>query len=127
MEAPLFALVVDDDPDVRESLRELLLLADHRVSTAENGEQALHVLQTEEELPSVIVLDLLMPVMNGWQFRRAQIKDARIASIPVVVLTGGNFADEAVDSIRASAWLAKPLDPGHILETLGRVARGRPV
>jgi CheY-like chemotaxis protein len=127
MEEQLFALVVDDDPDVRQSLRELLLAADYRVSTVENGEKALYLLQTEEELPSVILLDLLMPIMNGWQFRRAQIKDARLASIPVVVLTGGSFPDEAVESIRASAWLAKPLDHAQLVETLARVARGRPV
>jgi CheY-like chemotaxis protein len=88
---------------------------------ASNGAEALDVLETAGELPGVILLDMLMPIMNGWQFRRAQLKDARFSSIPVVVLTGGMFAEEAAESMRVSAWLTKPADADSLLAALALV------
>jgi CheY-like chemotaxis protein len=121
MGEPHLALVVEDDPDLREALRELLLLAGYRVLAVNNGKEALDLMEMAEELPEVILLDLLMPIMNGWQFRRHQLKDARLSTIPVVVLTGGMFAEEAAESIRASAWLAKPVNVDSMLAVLAVV------
>jgi two-component system, chemotaxis family, chemotaxis protein CheY len=118
VEEPL-VLIVEDDLDMQMGLRDALTGAGYRVTIAGNGEQALGSLK--EELPAVILLDLLMPVMNGWQFRRAQLADARLAAIPVVVLTAGTPGTDAAASISADAWLAKPVDAAHLVAVLARV------
>lgn len=83
-----FILVVEDDPDLRETTRDILELEGFRASTAENGEEALKVLQ-EMKLPCLILLDLMMPVMDGWEFLEAfknEHKDL-FGKIPVVVVS----------------------------------------
>src|SRR5262249_1755713 len=81
-------LVVDDDSDIRGALCELLEDEGYRVVAASNGEEALVYLNSRER-PCVILLDLMMPVMDGWEFRRQQQKDPRWSQIPVVVITAG--------------------------------------
>src|ERR671922_368969 len=83
-------LVVDDDRDLRELLGAVLTAAGYDVLMAENGAAALSVLRTV--LPDLIILDLMMPVMNGWQFREAQNALPDYARIPVVCLSGHHAA-----------------------------------
>src|ERR687888_179468 len=83
-------LVVDDDRDLRELLGAVLSSAGYEVLMAENGAAALSVLRTA--LPDLIILDLMMPVMNGWQFREAQCALPDYARIPVVCLSGHHAA-----------------------------------
>ena len=90
--AALKILLVDDDDDIREALEELLSDAGHSIMTAGNGRQALDLLATEP-LPALILLDVMMPVMDGYEFLHEQRKDARIAAIPVVVLTASRNPD----------------------------------
>ena len=102
-------LVVDDDPDILETTRFVLECAGYRVSTAANGTEALTRLHAEAA-PCVILLDLMMPVMNGWEFRAEQARDPGLAAIPVIVVTGaGKAAPEAV-SLGAACLLEKPVD-----------------
>jgi CheY-like chemotaxis protein len=80
-------LIVDDDADIRAGLAMLLATRGYHLAEAANGKQALDQL-TGGLRPSLILLDLVMPVMNGWQFLTAVAKDEALARIPVVVLTG---------------------------------------
>ena len=78
--------VVEDDADTREMLCRFLELEGYHVESAVNGQQALERLHAGAH-PSVILLDLMMPVMDGWQFRHAQAQDAALSTIPVIVVS----------------------------------------
>src|SRR5687767_5128531 len=82
-----FILIVDDDADVRESIREALDDEGYRVATAANGKAAVRLLRDDNLRPDLILLDIMMPEMDGWAFRAEQRKDPKIASIPVIVFT----------------------------------------
>jgi CheY-like chemotaxis protein len=110
-------LIVEDDADLREMMAQLLSLEGYRAETAPNGRDALRYLE-QGDRPDVILLDLMMPVMDGWEFRRRQVADPTIATVPVVVLS-------AVDPSRAgdlggAAFLKKPLDFDQLLELVRR-------
>jgi CheY-like chemotaxis protein len=108
-------MIVEDDRDTREMLGRFLELEGFSVRTAANGQLALDALH--EMNPCVILLDLMMPVMNGWQFREAQVNDPRFSRIPVVVVTAaGPRAD--IPSIAADGWLAKPVDFDRLLAAI---------
>ena len=79
-------LLVDDDPNIRALLSDMLIHAGYVVATAADGQVALEYLRNAP-LPHLILLDLMMPGMNGLQFRVAQVNDARLAAIPVIVMT----------------------------------------
>ena len=107
-------LVVEDDDDIRDSLKELLEEEGYRVDTAANGQQALVKLQ-ERELPQLILLDLMMPVMDGWQFQKELRDVPSLARLPVIVISASKFSREPLN---AAAFIPKPLDAGVLLETI---------
>src|SRR5215470_1205194 len=107
-------LVVEDDDDIRDSLKELLEEEGYRVDTAANGQQALVKLQ-EQELPQLILLDLMMPVMDGWQFQKELRAVPSLARLPVIVISASKFSREPLN---AAAFIPKPLDAGVLLETI---------
>jgi CheY-like chemotaxis protein len=98
-------LVVDDDAAATDSLTDILTDAGYMVATAKNGKEALKQLRGAQ-LPRLIILDLFMPEMDGWEFRRAQLKDAKLRDIPVVVMTGASV----YAGIDANVIVHKPLD-----------------
>ncbi len=108
-------LIVEDDRDTREMLGRFLELEGFDVSTAANGQLALDALRKDRA--SVIVLDLMMPVMDGWQFRQHQVRDPRLADIPVVVVTAAG-SRKALPPIDAHGWLSKPVDLDMLLQTI---------
>ncbi len=112
-------LLVEDDPDIREAITEILRDEGYRVLGAEHGRQALDLLR-EGARPALILLDLMMPVMNGWQFREAQKADASLAPIPVVVISADAAAAREAVHIGASAFLQKPIDLDELLGTVAR-------
>ena len=85
-EAPARILLVDDDADVREALVENLEQASYEVACASDGEEALKYLRLNPP-PAAILLDLFMPVMDGWEFLKRVTGDSRLAAVPVVVVT----------------------------------------
>ena len=99
-------LIVEDDPDLRAMLDQLLFLEGFNTLTAENGSAALGLLR-QPPRPNVILLDLMMPIMDGWGFRERQRHDAELSTIPVVILSA--IADRAA-SLEAAAILPKPLN-----------------
>jgi CheY-like chemotaxis protein len=113
-------MIVDDEEHAREALKLRLESRDDQVVCCAGGEEALAQLQMGS-LPDLILLDLLMPDMDGWQFRIEQKKRPAWASIPVIVVSGDHSAQaEAVD---AAAYLCKPLDEQELMQTVDRVAR----
>jgi CheY-like chemotaxis protein len=113
-------LVVDDDFGLRESLCAALEEEGFAVAGAGNGREALDYLRREshrQHSPSVVLLDLMMPVMNGWEFRAEQERDPDIASIPVVILSA--FARATDEELRGiETFLRKPVDMPTLLEAL---------
>jgi CheY-like chemotaxis protein len=111
-------LVVEDDEDAREAMVALLQMKGYRAVPAGNGKQALDYLN-RAPVPDLIILDLWMPVMDGWQFRNEQIKDPRLAEIPVIVLTA--LSDRT--DIDANEIIIKPVDVDRLLTTVSHYCR----
>jgi two-component system, NtrC family, sensor kinase len=111
-------LVVEDEADARTVMRPILEHGGYEVSFAENGRDALWRLFSEA-LPDIIVLDLKMPVMDGWEFRAIQKKDPTLGLIPVLAVSAD--ASAKATSISADAYLTKPLDAPELLSTIDRV------
>ncbi|MDI1479138.1 response regulator [Polyangium sp. y55x31] len=117
-------LVVDDDEDLRRTVTMVLAEEGYRVLEAANGAEALSRLH-DGPLPDVILLDLMMPVMNGEQFRRAQQADPLLARVPVVVMTAaGSRAVEQMGALGPMRVLHKPVGLEPLLETVDEVASG---
>ena len=114
-------LLVDDDLDLRESLAEALEEAGYTVDRASNGQEALQSLR--EERPTVILLDLLMPVMNGWQFCQLKKQDQTVASIPVIAMSAAVSKDPSSPYyIEVDDFLAKPIEFADLLNKLKNLA-----
>ena len=101
-------LVVEDDPDVREMIATALELEGADVLTAANGKEAYDIARAR--LPKLIILDLMMPVMTGEEFRNAQLALDTIRDIPVVVLSAHHDTQQIAARMNAVAWLHKPVD-----------------
>jgi len=111
-------LLVDDDVSSADALRELLELAGHRVVCAINGREALELLR-EANGVCVILLDIMMPVMNGYEFRDEQLKDPSLASIPVIIVTADGRAREKAVQLQTERFFQKPLSPPDLLRAVG--------
>ena len=111
-----YVLVVDDDRDILTLIRMVLEEEGYRVITAENGEQALG--RTAEQQPGLILLDLTMPVLNGWQTRERLTETW--PQIPVVFMTAGFRAKAEAEAYRVAGYLAKPFDVDDLLRTVSR-------
>jgi CheY-like chemotaxis protein len=110
-------LVVEDDPDLLALMEMILEDAGHRVRTAPEGRAALE--RVAEEMPGVILLDMRMPVMSGWEFAR-EFRARHGRAAPIVVVTAAENAQARAAEIGADGCLAKPFDMGDVL---GAVAR----
>ena len=110
-------LVVDDDADIRSVVGEVLRDEAYPVVEAADGREALALLESMDVLPGLILLDLMMPHVDGWEFRRRQLLDARLATTPVVVISA--FAPTASgatkDLFAGSVRLRKPVDLDKLL------------
>jgi CheY-like chemotaxis protein len=116
-------LVVDDDADLRGLLLDVLRSKGFAVTGAPDGREALRILRTSGVAFGLVVLDLMMPVINGWQFRREQQEDPALASIPVLVLSAGVNVGEVAASIGAVGYLKKPIDIAALLGAIQRLMR----
>jgi CheY-like chemotaxis protein len=115
-DAPI--LIVDDQPSFRIMLTVLLEDAGYSVASAANGRDALAYLHQATKQPGLILLDLAMPVMNGWDFLHIQQQEARLAAIPVVLVTAREDRWDEQDTTPAVAYLTKPLDLLALLTTI---------
>ena len=114
-------VVVDDDTDLRETLGELLHDEGYQARLFGTGRAALEFLRGAEDDPQLILLDLMMPEMNGWQFREEQLKDDRLRDIPVVVMTASRAFEE--EALVAREILYKPIGLGELISAVERNAR----
>ena len=113
--ADRLVLVVDDDPDILQTLALCLSTEGYRVTTASNGQEALDLL--EKERPACVLLDLMMPVMDGWQFV-AELEKRGARKSPLLILSADRAVQGHAAKLRAEAFLAKPFD---LDELLGKV------
>ena len=116
-------LVVDDDRDIRDMLNLALELGGYQVRTAASGAEALRQLREAGDV-GVILLDMMMPEMNGWEFRTRQTLDPAIASVPVVILSGDGNIEQKAAALGAAAYVKKPIDLDTLFATVGRYLAG---
>lgn len=115
-------LVVEDDADLREVMEAVLCEEGYTVCPAENGLRALELARATR--PRVIVLDLMMPVMNGWEFRAHQRTDAALAGVPVIIVSAAG--SDSVASLDPAAFIPKPFDFDTLIRAIERCAPGLP-
>lgn len=115
-------LVVEDDEDIRETLQLLLELEGYAVVTAEHGRAALELLMSTHPLPKLIILDMMMPEMDGGTFLRVLHAEHRdtLARIPVIIATAGGSRASSLPPV--GAWLTKPVDIDVLLSEVRRLA-----
>jgi len=114
-------LIVEDDLDVSRLLAEILEAEGYRTATAANGCEALNHLRKNSHYPDLILLDMMMPVMDGWKFREEQQKLPALASIPVLTVTADGDARGKAASIQAAGYLSKPLQIDSLLDEVERI------
>jgi len=119
-----YILVVDDDDDFREALSEVLVGAGYPVQQAENGEVALA--RTAVEAPGVVLLDLKMPVLDGWGVMERMCNDPKSAAIPILILSAYGFEWEA-ELLGAQGYIPKSVGMDEILERVRRAAGEPPL
>ena len=105
-------LIVEDDEDLRDMMAQMLTIEGFAAASVANGREALDYLHSSGK-PQVILLDLMMPVMDGWEFRRQQQADPELAPVPVIVLSA--LDQERAAPVDADAFLKKPLDFDRLL------------
>ena len=110
---------MDDDESIRETLAEVMRDEGLSVGLAENGAAALEYLGANDP-PSIIVLDLMMPVMSGAEFRERQLADPRLAAIPVVAMSGSDRGGVVARRMKVEAFLPKPPSVQVLLATVKR-------
>ncbi len=121
MNSPL-VLVVDDDPDILDAICDILEVEQYRVARARNGLEALD--QVEAERPAIILLDLMMPVMDGVTFAQELRERPAVSDVPILVISAdGNPA--RASSVGARGYLAKPFDIDALLSHVSAITRCR--
>jgi DNA-binding response OmpR family regulator len=113
---PRRILVVEDDLSLRETLAEVLADGGHDVRVAEDGEAALKAI--DEWIPELIVLDLMMPRMDGYAFREAQRAHAGTVETKILLLSAAHQVAAAAEELQADAWLVKPFGLYDVLESV---------
>jgi CheY-like chemotaxis protein len=113
-------LVVEDDADIRFGLAVLLEDEGYEVVTAANGREALGCLRELPVLPCLILLDLMMPDMDGWQFRAEQRRDPRLAAIPVIILSAAGDLPARTAKLGVEGVMQKPIHIGELLAAVKR-------
>lgn len=113
-------MVVEDDDDIRTNLQELLEDEGYAVQTARNGEEALSLLRGPGEVPGLILLDVMMPVKDAYGFRREQELEARLATIPVIIMTADSQIESKSIRVGAKGYIRKPIDLDRLLGTVAR-------
>ncbi len=110
-------MIVEDDLAIREALTEILEDEGYRVEGAANGQEAIQMLRGNTP-PCLILLDLMMPVMNGWQFRAEQKQDPMLAPVPVVIISADSDLRTKAMTLEAVDFLQKPIQLTRLLDTV---------
>jgi CheY-like chemotaxis protein len=121
MTAGATILIVDDDDDIRESVADALDDAGYRVASAANGIEALTLLREQHLRPDAILLDVMMPGMDGMAFRAEQRSDLELAHIPVILFSAYGSAKNVAQELGVAAFVKKPLRLDDLLDVIRRV------
>jgi CheY-like chemotaxis protein len=119
-------LVIDDEADIRFLISELLIDEGYTVAQAADGHEALVYLQAADSLPCVILLDMMMPIMNGWDFLYARQRDPVVQAIPVVVISAFPALAQAAAPLGVQGALTKPINLDRLLATVQHYCRSAP-
>ncbi|HYO93256.1 MAG TPA: response regulator [Polyangiaceae bacterium] len=118
-------LLVEDEASVRADLTEILRDEGYSVAAVKNGQEALEWLRAQPA-PRLILLDLMMPVMNGWDFRCEQLKDASLAAIPVILLSGTTDSEQHQATLSVAASVTKPIRIDRLLRAIEQLCAAKP-
>ena len=110
-------LIIEDDDEIREILAEMLAERGYPVATARNGVEGLAALRSGDP-PCVVLLDLMMPVMDGWTVRAEMLADPALAHIPVVVVSGAADLEQKSSQLQAARVITKPVKWPVLLESV---------
>jgi CheY-like chemotaxis protein len=110
-------LVIDDDVEIRQALTDILEDEDYTVVAAANGKEALEIV-ARGPVPDVILLDVMMPVMDGWHFLSARLNHPRLVEVPIIIISAGNEAETEARKVGAYRVLKKPL---HLDDLMSRI------
>jgi CheY-like chemotaxis protein len=116
-------MVIEDDTDLREAICLMLHYEGHEASGCSNGREAIHRLEDGHQ-SDVILLDLMMPVMDGERFLRIRKAAPRLTAIPVVVVSALQRMRVDPEELNVDEIISKPVDPAHVIETVRRYATG---
>jgi CheY-like chemotaxis protein len=126
MENQPYILIVDDDPDILEGILAILESQSYRLATARDGKQCMEVI--EQELPDVLILDLLMPRMDGWGVIRAMRSEPRYANVPIMILTTvvedasrRRYELETGLTMDVQDYIQKPAKPAQLIERIEKL------
>lgn len=119
-------LIVDDDSGIREALTMILEDDGYSVVSAANGRSALDLLLQSKRLPQLILLDLMMPIMNGWELHAALQQYPTLSAIPIVMLSADSTVNFKARARGAASYLAKPVDLVVLLNTVSKYCRATP-
>jgi two-component system chemotaxis response regulator CheY len=111
-------LVIDDDPSILSTVSDILEFEGFPVTTASNGAEGLRCL--EQVTPSLVLLDMRMPIVDGWEFART-LRERGIV-LPIVVMTAAQDARRWAQEIGANGYLSKPFDLADLIDTVKRLA-----
>jgi CheY-like chemotaxis protein len=118
-------MIVEDDYDVRDALVQVLEYEGYQVASAANGQEAIDRLR-DGASPSLILLDLMMPVMDGRQFRARQMEDPSLAAIPVIIISADGRVDQKAAAMGVAAYLKKPIEVDNLLDLIARYCGAAP-
>jgi len=113
-------MIVEDDADISDAIAMTLEDYGYLTIVAANGQQALDKLRKATPQPHLILLDLMMPQMDGWQFRAAQLADPALADVPVVLLSAHVDVRKIAVQLETRGWLPKPVNLKALLEVVAR-------
>jgi CheY-like chemotaxis protein len=113
-------LVVDDDTEIRETIIEVLEEAGYEAVGASDGVQALEQLRDPADRWCVVLLDMMMPIMDGRAFRAEQLQDPGISPIPVVIVSAISDVAQAAEELQVAAHITKPLTLAELVRTVNR-------
>lgn len=112
-------LIVEDELDLREMLTSVLSTEGYRVLEASNGQEAIEILRKKDGYkPNLILVDLMMPGMDGWAFRSELLRDPLLSYIPIIVISGNSNVPRVARSMRATTYLAKPFTMEKLVQTV---------
>lgn len=115
-----YVLVVDDDPAIRGLVAEALRSEGYTVDLAAHGREALDAMRARK--PATVILDLMMPIMDGFSFMDACQREALCPDVPIVVISAARDALKNLREQPVDAWIQKPFDLDHLVQTVARYA-----